>query len=62
MGTKRRLYGADFKAELCEPALSGAQAFGSLSSEHSICTSSIYGWIREATIALGDGLGQPCGA
>ena len=55
MKTKRRRYSADFKAEICKLVISGTKTVVELGSEHDVCPSSIYAWVRQAKIDIGEG-------
>ena len=52
----RQRYSTEFKAEICKLVMAGRRTVAQVSNEHSICPSSVYGWVRQARIDQGVGL------
>ena len=55
MGRQRRRFSPEFKAEVVRLVLSGQRSVAEVCQEHDLYTSSVYGWVRQARIDVGQG-------
>lgn len=55
MGKKRRQFKPEFKAEIVRLVLEGGQAVPQVCAEHELNPATVYGWVRQAKVDLGQG-------
>jgi transposase len=55
MGSKRRKFSREFKADICALVMSGKRTVVEVSNEHDLSASGVYAWVRQAKADAGQG-------